>query len=364
MRVKIQQFLFGNTLMSWAIVGQNIGRSLIKLGHDVEFVSTDEPQDKYIPNDLKEHVRKTPTGVYDMQISYTAMHNFPNYLRHGNKNRFGIWNLDSTVVPKDMVKWHNYCDQMCPSSDFAKQIFLDANIPESKLVTVPHGINIDEFKTDKKYKLKTTKNKKILLNIATPHKRKNIKNTLNALGKAFTNKDDVCLVIKVNTKKQRDAKFHVNFIDLLSKFKKKFKNHPEIELVQGFIPSLAELYNSCDIIFMMSNLECFWLPGLEALVNGKIVIATNHGGQLQYLNKDNSVLIDGKIIRMPTDYQYWVPSPHAKMFDADINHAVKQLRYVVNNYDDLLIKLTPNIKKTVEQFTWCNVAKQFLEMCK
>ena len=362
MRVKIQQFLFGGTLFSWAIVGQNIGRALINLGHDVEFVSTDKVQDKYVPPDLKEYVRSAPSGQYDMQVSYTAIHNFPHLLRHGSKNRFGIWNYDGTIVPAHMVKFHAFCDKLCPSSDFASEIFVKSGVPTEKIAVVPHGINLDEFETDKKHPLKTKKSKKILLNIATPHKRKNLKKTLEAYGRAFTKDDDVCLVIKVNTKKQKDGRFFVNFPNELRKFERKFKNHAEVEVVRGFIPELAELYNACDIVFQMSNLECWWLPGTEAFAAGKLVVASRHGGQLHYLNDDNSLLIDGSLVRMPRGYQYWEPSVFGQMFEPDIDHAAEQLKHAVANYDELMARFAPNIEETVQKFTWENVANKFISM--
>jgi glycosyltransferase involved in cell wall biosynthesis len=366
MRVKIQQFLFGGTLFSWAIVGQSIGRSLLNLGHDVEFVSTDDVNEKYVPKDLIPHVRVVPSGSYDCQISYTAMHNFPPYLGHGRKNRFGIWNYDGTHPPAHKIKYHNFCDKFCPSSDFSKQIFANSGIPEEKMVVVPHGINLEEFQTDDKYKLKTKKKYKILLNIATPHLRKNIKKTLYAYGKAFTKSDDVCLVIKVslNKGKKDDRKgFNIDFYGLLNDFYKKFKNHGEVEVVRGFIPSLASIYNACDIVFMMSNMEMWWLPGTEAFACNKLVVASNYGGQLHYLNNENSLLIDGKTIRMPKHYQYWDPSPYAEMFDPSIEDGARKLRQAVENYDELLVKFSPKMKEKVNELTWDNVGKQIVEMC-
>jgi hypothetical protein len=80
MRIKIQQFLFGK-VHSWSLVGQNIGRSLIKLGHNVEFISTDGIVDEYIPTDIKPFVKTDPSGIYDCQISYTAPTNWLRLLQ-------------------------------------------------------------------------------------------------------------------------------------------------------------------------------------------------------------------------------------------------------------------------------------------
>ena len=290
------------------------------------------------------------------------MHNFGHHLKWGNKNRFGIWNYDGTVIPQNMVKHHVFCDRLLPSSDFSKNVFIKNNVPEDKIVVVPHGINLDEFATDKKYQLRTKKSKKILLNIATPHRRKNLRNTLWTYGGAFTKNDDVCLVVKVNLKKQKDSQFFVDFNNILQDFKYKFKNHGEVEVVTGFIPNLAELYNSCDIVFQMSNLECWWLPGTEAFSAGKLVVASRHGGQLHYLNDGNSLLIDGDIVRMRRNYQYWIPSAHGEMFEPNVDDGISKLKEAVENYDALLEKFSPNMKETVHKLTWENVAKKIISL--
>ena len=379
MKVKIQQFLFGGELLSWAIVGQNIGRSLMKQGHDVEFVSTDGIVDKYLPPDLAQfaksnlHGRVMTTDRFDMQVSYTAMHNFSRYISmsNGMKNRFGIYNYDGTVIPANMVKHFHFCDKILPSSNFSKEVMINSKIPEEKICVIPHGINLEDYTTDIKYPLKTKKRYKILLNIATPHLRKNLRNTLRAYAKAFTKDDDVCLVVKVTQNKAKDQKekenrklFHVNFQEELQILRQQYKNCGEIESINGFVPSLAELYNACDIVFMMSNIEMWWLPGIEAFATNKLVIASNYSGQLHYLNPDNSLLINGNITRMPAQYQYYEPSPHAEMFDPSIDDAVDKLRYAVNNYDELKNKFEPKMKEAVQTYTWENVAGQILALVK
>jgi glycosyltransferase involved in cell wall biosynthesis len=370
MKIKIQQLLFGNTLYSWSIVGQSIGRSLIKMGHDVHFVSTDGVKKEYTPADLKPYIRKEPDKLYEVQLSYTMPSNFVNYLNSGNTNRFGIWNYDASVPPTHLIKYCNWCSKFMPSSNFSANNFLKAKVSKDKLAVVPHGINLEEFKTKKKFKLKTKKKYKILLNMATPHLRKNVKNTLKAYGEAFNKDDDVCLVIKVSfpkgftsSDKNREAN-NIDFFRMLDNFKKKYKRYGEVEVVRGFIPSLVELYNACDIVFMMSHFECFHIPSLEGLAAGKLVIASNWGGQTHFLNQDNSLQIDGKVVRMPTKYQYWDPSVHSEMIQPSIESAVEQLHNSVNNYDKLLEKFKPNIEATVNKFTWDNVTKQILEYVK
>lgn len=365
MRIKIQQFLFGKSY-SWSIVGQNIGRSLINLGHNVEFVSTDGVVDKYVPNDLKPYIKKLPTGKYDAQISYTAMINFHSYLSHGDKNRFGIFAFEfngKNVLPEGFAKHYKFTDKMLPPSEFCKDVFVNGGVPSDHQVVVPHGINLADYDDKEKLPLRTNKKYKIGLIIGQPHGRKNIPGALRAFGEAFTKNDDVCLVAKVLLDNKTDHQFCIDFISEFKSFKRKYPNHAEIELITGFVPNMIHLYNACDSVFTMSNCEGFYMPGLEIIGCNKLNIAPRYGGQLDFLNDNNSLLIGGEIVRAPKKYMYWASSSYAEMFKPSIEEAVGALRKSYNEYDELMEKFMPNILETKNKYTWDNVAKQIIELC-
>src|SRR5271154_5238289 len=215
--MKICWFGFLGKNHSWSIVAQNLSREFVRMGHQVDLFSTNGIE--HFPEDLKpnlkgfmvENVALTPEtflqeigskleSQYDMQMSYTALRNFCNYMIRGDKNRFGIWNYETTVLPTAFAKYYKCVDKVLPSSEFSKKIFVANGMPADKQVVVPHGIYLERFQNLGKYPLKTTKKYKILCNIAQPHLRKNIPGLLRAFGKAFTKADDVCLVFKVSRK--------------------------------------------------------------------------------------------------------------------------------------------------------------------
>lgn len=377
--MKICWFGFLAKNHSWSIVAQNISRELIRLGHDVDLFSTNG--DLYFPNDLRPNlkgflVEGAPVtaetyndliaskldATYDMQLSYTALLNFVQYFRRGEKNRFGIWNYETTVLPKAFAKYYQYVDKVVPSSHFSKKIFTDNGMPEDKQVMIPHGIHLDRFQNLGKYPLKTTKKYKVLCNIAQPHLRKNIPGLLKAWGKAFTKKDDVCLVLKIS-KKSPNPMFDVPFNEIYSRFNNEFKNHAEVEIIDTFITDIETLYNACDVVFTMTHAECFWMPGLEGFAANKIVVAPRYGGQLDYMNDDNSVLIDGKLIRADQKMQYWEPSPYAAVFDPDTTQAASKLKDVIANYDDYLKKFSPKMQEILPDYSWTKVAERFIALC-
>ncbi|MFW9872662.1 MAG: hypothetical protein ACFFG0_06125, partial [Candidatus Thorarchaeota archaeon] len=255
MRIKIQQFLFGKS-HSWSIVGQNIGRELIHLGNNVEFISTDGFKDKYCPDDLRPFIRDQPTGSYDCQVSYTAPHNWPKYLAHGNKNKFGIWNYEynnkkgaKSNLLQGFGKYAKATTLVLPSSNFSKEIFLNMGVDEEKMRVVPHGINLEDFRDPNPWPLKTKKSKKILLNVAQPHRRKALHLALESFGKAFTKKDDVVLVAKVFKQNKANNNFDIDFDDLYKTFERRFKDHAEVEFIYEYIPNIADIYFACDVNF-------------------------------------------------------------------------------------------------------------------
>ena len=377
--MKVCWFGFLGKNHSWSIVAQNLSRELIRMGHKVDLFSTNGIE--HFPEDLKPYLKGfveevngvTPENFYekvaakldrqyDMQLSYTALRNFCNYFVRGDKNRFGIWNYETTVLPTAFAKYYKCVDKVLPSSQFSMKVFSDNGMPADHQVVVPHGIYLDRFANLGKYPLNTQKKYKILANIAQPHLRKNIPGLLRAFGKAFTKKDDVCLVLKVSRKSPTPG-FDVPFNDIYARWQKEFPQHAEVEIIDKFIVDIETLYNACDVVFTMTHAECFWMPGLEGFAANKIVVAPRYGGQLDYMNDNNSVLIGGREIRADNRMQYWEPSPYARVFDPDQNEAAQKLKDIIANYDDYVKKFSPGMQEVAHKFTWENAAKQIVSLC-
>lgn len=348
---------FCGTNHSWSIVAQNISRALIKKGHVVDMCSTNGLE--HFPNDLKPYIKSDNQldSNYDLQLSYTAPINFKRHLCRGSKNRFGIWCYEWPILPPGFAANYIHTDKILAPSTFARNIFIKNGVPEDKVVVVPHGVNLEEYKNTNKYNLKTKASVKILTNIGQPHLRKNIRGLFEAYGKAFTKKDDVCLVAKINRKPVKSA-FEVDAVDILKDFQAKFKDHAEIELITSYVPNIVELYNACDIVYTMSHSEAFYMPGYESLLLKKINVCPRYGGQLDFLNDNNSILIDGKIARADTKMQYWKGTPYNECFYPDTDDAANKLKLAVNHVKNSSFNLDIN----TSDFDWSNIADQILSL--
>lgn len=361
MKIKLQQFL-ASPLHSWAQVGHSLANAFLELNHEVDLCSTDGTHQ--IPDSLRPFL-KTEDQLdpsYDCQISYTAPHNFPHYLSRGNKNRFGIWNYETDIIPKHLIKYWNCCDLVLPSSQFSFDIFAKCGAPVNKMRVISHGIDLKQFRENISiYPLKTKKSKKILVNIAQPHLRKNLPGVLSAFGKAFTNKDNVALILKIVIKPPKQP-HDVDVKKIINDFYSKFPKHGELELITDFITDISSLYRSCDILFSMSHSENFWLPGIEACALEKLIICPNYGGQLDFLSNENSFLIPGRVVKAPLNLQYWTASPYASIFDPNINDASDLLKEVVNNYDLHLNNMRLKLRSAADNLSWLKIADQIIKL--
>lgn len=374
MKILIRQFLGKNH--SWSVCGWGIAKSLINNGHDVHLFSTDGIA--HLPNELKSNLvgyveenipgkvyGRLPDSNYDCQISYTAMKNFPIYLANGSKNRFGIWCYEwigKNILPTGFAKNYKHCDKILAPSNFAKQIFIESGVPETTVDVVPHGIG-EEYTQNSTIKIPTTKSFKILANIAQNHKRKNLVGLLEAYGRAFSSKDDVCLILKAKEKSVHMA-FEVSLNDCLRKFKQKYKNHAEIKILSDFIPDISALYRSVDATITMAHCEGFYFPGLESVVSGKVAIAPNWGGQLDFLNESNAILIDGKEERADPASMYWEAKSNAIWFKPSVDDAIEKLRFAQKNYTTINSNLEKSKQLIYDKYNWGNVTNQILERVK
>lgn len=373
MKVLMRQFLGKNH--SWSNVGWGISREL-KKKNQVHLFSTDGIQ--HFPEDLKNNligyteenspvvIGAHPDNDYDCQISYTRLNNFPYYLRYGSKNRLGIWCFEwagKNSLPTGSSKYYKFCDTLLAPSNFAKQVFVDSGIPQDVIKVIPHGIDVEQYKGTSTIDLKTNKKFKILSNIAQSHMRKNIPGLLDAYGKAFTSKDDVCLILKA---KHKDPKlqFEVSLNECIKAFRYKYPKHAEIRILSDFIDDMSSLYRSIDATFTMTHCEGFYMPGLESIASGKLSIAPNWGGQVDFLDSSNSLLVDGKEGRTDPRSMYWECKSNAIWFNPDVDDAVSKLRYAYNNYETMNENITNNISRIHSEYSWSNVVNNIVNLCR
>ena len=346
------------TTHSWAVTMRALLAEFYKLDNNIFAKSINGNSFFSESDNYKEDI-----GSADIDIAYTLPRNFKYRFKKDSSLRLGIYNYETSIMPNVWSDSINYIDYALPSSNFSKEVFVNSGWPKEKCIVIPHGIHLEDFRDNSKIQLGTNRKFKFL-NVSIPHYRKNIGLLLDAYYSAFTNKDDVCLVLKTSLAKPKNY-FEADLKKEILKVQKKHSKRgdlPQVEIIQKKFDSIIPLYNSCDCLVSATSAEGFGLPLLEGLAAGMLVVAPGVSGHTDFLSKENSILYSYKEILAPKEYQYWRPSPGATTFMPDKNSLSESMILAYKNHKHLLKKFSKETTNTINKFTWENAAKRILEI--
>ena len=110
----------------------------------------------------------------------------------------------------------------------------------------------------------------------------------------------------------------------------------------------------------MTYAEGFGLPALEGLISNKLVIYPRSTGQLDFLNDNNSFLIDTVKARADRKMQYWIPSKYATLDKPIIDSAVEKLRLAHKTFLTNKNIFKDEVNKLQEYYKWENVVEDLI----
>lgn len=356
---------------SWCYTIHYLARAFIKMGHDVNLITTNGVSG--VPKDLLKNFKECVNP--DLELVYCTPNNYPsrflgvNAITKRAKIRFGILNYESSHIPKSWIDYIKYVDYVLPSSSAVADTFLRAGVPGEKIVVLPLGVDFATLdgKLDN-FKLKTNKKIKIL-NVSIPHLRKGFEALFQAYFNEFDVEDDVCLVIKTKLRNLNSPQKQIFEVDVMEEYSKaraaspKKEKLPEVEFVDFRFENMATLYKQCDAVINTSVFEGWALPILEMGYCGGLVAAPRYSGQLDYLEHNkNALLIDVIESRALEGHQYWEANQNAVVGYPVIRSIQNTMRNIYDNHEELHNKFDENMKKTVIKYTWDNSAKIVLDL--
>ena len=156
--------------------------------------------------------------------------------------------------------------------------------------------------------------------------RKNPQAVIAAFRQAFDDPDrKVRLLLKTSNGRR--------FPDQLAALERSVAGDPRIELRDGFLSreEMSGLQIIADCFVSLHRSEGFGLNLAECMFFGKPVIATRYSGNLDFMDDDNSLLVDARMIALHRgDYPYWNDQHWA---DPDVAHAARLMRHVHDDRD-------------------------------
>jgi len=202
-------------------------------------------------------------------------------------------------IPTDWIEKCNEMDEIWVPSKFNLHTFEAHGVDKSKLVVIPEAIDTEVFDPEKVASFELPNKAAFnFLSVFEWTNRKGWDVLLKAYFETFNHEDDVCLYLRsyLLGNYDQDTKTFLN--QKIEKFIQKSgytkKYLPRIELMTSQLPfkKMLELYRAVDAFVLPSRGEGWGRPYMEAMSMGLPVIGTNWSGNTEFMNKENSYLID------------------------------------------------------------------------
>jgi len=346
---------------SLALVNRETARALAWFGHFVVLHSTEGPGD-FPPDpaflaqhrDLAEMHERTsafpaercdalgrniyPPRVSEMRAGVNALHQYG-------------W--EETGFPADWVRSINENLQfMTVVSEHVRKVMIDSGVRVPVTVT---GAGVDHWLRVEPSSSFAVPGKGFrFLHVSSCFPRKGIDDLLQAYGQAFSQGDDVTLIIKTfpNPHNMVEAQ--------LAEHRRLNPSYPAVVLIMDDLSDsdLKALYAGCDVMVGPSRAEGFSLPLAEAMLSGIPVIATAWSGQMDFCNESNSWLVDYSFEKTDTHFDLW-SSVWARVKVPNLREA---LQAAFSSKREQRDRMAENGRaQLLERHTWADSAARLIE---
>lgn len=246
------------------------------------------------------------------------------------------WAWEFPEVSDKTVDFLNIFDELWVPSDFCVNIFTKyTGIPVMRFSHPIQKMATSEEFDFNTYQIKP--NSKVYVTIfdsLSTTIRKNPEATIESFIKVFNNDPESVLIVKThNLERSKDAQ----------KALEKYNNIPNIIIINEHFSKekLHSLIQKSDVLISLHGSEGFGLTMAEAMSYGKVVVGTGYSGNLDFMNVNNSFLIQYDFIK--TSNTKGLIAEGLTLARPNIEDAVEKLKYIKDNFNAL-----GNIKNNAE----------------
>ena len=266
-------------------------------------------------------------------------------------NNIALWFWELNKLPVSWLQAAKFFKEIWVQSDFILQNLNKYNIPAKK---IPFVINIRFSKKFNRSYFNIPTNKFCFIftfDFLSFYHRKNPEAVISAFNLLSETQKNIYLVIKTtNGELSPYFKNKLNNIILGNKnilfIDKTYDNDTHYSLI-----------SLCDCYISLHRAEGLGLGLAEAMFLGLPVIATNYSGNLEFMKKENSLLVDFNLINLANSN--YMHSSDQLWADPKINHAVELMSKIIKK-KSLREKLILNGQKYIKMNHNTSVLKNFL----
>lgn len=296
--------------------------SLERLGHTVEQNDPDAPVEIWF--DQPHHWKWREDVLLEESTANRRVFN--------HQYRIGYHPWESTKLKDDWVERMNVCDEIWTPSPLIAEWYAEDGV-KPPIFVYEHGVDHEIWKPVDR-RVDDTIN---FLHCGGEAARKGMQQTMDAFRKAFPDRDDVRLTMKMI-----NPGWNLNKIGKVQVLNKKMS-----------MDDLVDLYSDNHVYVYPSFGEGFGLTPLQAMATGMPTMTLPAWAPYKRF-LDPNLCIDSELRRSP-----WDNTVHpGMMFRPDFDDLVDKFRWIADNYEtakDFAMQQTAQIKK---EYDWDTLTKQ------
>ena len=272
--------------------GLNILLNLDKLGHNVSWWPIGGTQAEQKHHDVLQKCMNNQQSFDSQAPSIRLWHQFDlaQHAGGGFRYNFTFFELDK-FRPNEIIHLESG-DRLIVSSQWARWIILkETKLSPEEVHMVPLGVDRTIFNDNKNIlPMEGTKKPYVFLNVGKLEIRKGHDVLIEAFNEAFEENDNVELWMMWESQHPNIQKQLPEWKTLVdnSKLAGKIKLLPQV----GTQQEVAAIMQAADCGVFPAKAEAWNLELLEMMSCGKQIIATNFSGHTEFVNSQNSLLIE------------------------------------------------------------------------
>jgi len=279
---------------------------------------------------------------------------FP-HLKGTSKINIGFTMFETNRIPKIWVEECNKMDAIFVPCQWNVDVFRESGV-KVPLYNIPHGLYKEDF-IDKEptNTINGSENNYLFYSIFQWTPRKNPEGLLRAYWSEFTGNDKVALILKTyGTNTSINEQNRIKGLIKEIKASINLEHFPKVLFVGNLlsIEQIRDLRLNSDCFVLPHRAEGFGMPHMEAMANGNPAISTNFSGNLEFMNQNNSYLVNSQMT--PVHSMPWCKWYEGDMLwgEPDLQDLRKKMRYVYENQDKAKRMGKKGQKYLFENFNW------------
>lgn len=349
---------------SLALANREIGARLVEAGVRAVFRRT-SPEPRMPEGDprwraLLPRVKDRPDGPFDVVVRHRWP---PDFTRPGAGRLVLVQHWEFGSLPREWIRPLNEdVDELWVATTYVRECCLRSGVDPDRVKVLPLGVDVRRFHPGAPPRpLPTSKSFRFLF-VGGTIRRKGIHQLLDAYGRVFSARDDVCLVVKDIG---GDSFYRGQTAAAEIRAFQERDGGPEVLHLTEEIDddAMPGLYTACHALVHPYLGEGFGLPIAEAMAAGLPVAVTGHGAALDFCDESCAFLVPAREVALAgrrvgsieTVTEPWVAAP-------DVDALARILRFLAGRPEEARRRAHRARERIRCGFTWDHAAARCREL--